>query len=245
VARQRRRAARLAQQFGSASCSRAVVATFGDGRHFPLAWILLEPEAFRSPRVADSVLPNRLFSCVAAALPHSPPVSKVARDQERRLDECTNADRRAAVDERPLYRHRDRSVTIDAMTPDTKARRIGYWLTTALLGLVLVASGLADLIAPPELVELMTSLGYPTYLLTLLGVAKLLAAIAIFVPKFPRLKEWAYAGVAFNMIGASYSHIINGDPIGNILLPLGILALALASWWLRPSDRQLPSLRPV
>jgi uncharacterized membrane protein YphA (DoxX/SURF4 family) len=109
--------------------------------------------------------------------------------------------------------------------------------------MVLIASGLADLLAPPEIVGLMTSLGYPTYLLTLLGVAKLLAVIAIFAPKFPRLKEWAYAGVAFNMIGASYSHIINDDPIGNVLLPLAILALAFASWWLRPTDRQLPSIR--
>jgi uncharacterized membrane protein YphA (DoxX/SURF4 family) len=127
-----------------------------------------------------------------------------------------------------------------AMTRDTKARRIGYWLTTALLGVVLLGSGLADLIAPPEMVEFLTSLGYPTYLLPLLGIAKLLAFVAIFAPRFPRLKEWAYAGVAINMVGASYSHIMNGDPIGNILLPIGILAIVMTSWALRPSDRRLP-----
>jgi DoxX-like family len=134
---------------------------------------------------------------------------------------------------------------LDAMTRDnTKARRIGYWLTTALLGLVLLGSGAADLIAPPELVDFMTSLGYPRYLLPLLGVAKLLAFVAIFAPKFPRLKEWAYAGVAFNMIGASYSHIMSDDPIGNVLLPIGILAIAMTSWELRPADRRLRDNRP-
>lgn len=118
-------------------------------------------------------------------------------------------------------------------------------MTTGLLGLVLMGSGVADLIAPPELVEFMTSLGYPAYLLYLLAVAKLLALLAIFAPKYPRLKEWAYAGVAFNMIGASYSHIMSGDPIGNILLPLVILAVAMTSWYLRPADRKLPDARPA
>jgi hypothetical protein len=85
--------ARLEELFwGSASCSRAVITTFGDGRHFPLARILLEPEAFRTPRVVGSGLPNRCFPASLRLCLNWPPVSNVARDQERRLGECTNTD---------------------------------------------------------------------------------------------------------------------------------------------------------
>lgn len=125
-------------------------------------------------------------------------------------------------------------------TQDNKARKIGYWVTTVLVGLALAPAGVNDLIAGPEMTAGIEGLGYPKHLLYLLGVAKLLAVITIFAPKFPRLKEWAYAGIAVNMIGASYSHTMNGDPIQNIVTPLMILAIAMGSWYLRPADRKLP-----
>lgn len=129
------------------------------------------------------------------------------------------------------------------MTQDSKGRKIGYWVTTGFLALGLTPAGVNDLIAPPEMVAGIQTLGYPVYLLYLLGVAKLLAVITILAPKFPRLKEWAYAGVAINMIGASYSHIMNGDPMQNVITPLVILAIALGSWYLRPADRKLPDAK--
>lgn len=125
-------------------------------------------------------------------------------------------------------------------TQDNKARKIGYWVTTVLVGLALAPAGVNDLIAGPEMVAGIEGLGYPKYLLYLLGVAKLLAVITIFAPKFPRLKEWAYAGIAVNMVGASYSHAMNGDPMQNVVTPLMILAIAMGSWYLRPADRKLP-----
>lgn len=131
------------------------------------------------------------------------------------------------------------------MTQDSKGRKIGYWVTTALVAFALVPAGVTDIIAGPDMVAGIQALGYPPYLLPLLGVAKLLAVITLFVPKFPRLKEWAYAGITINMIGASYSHLSNGDPINNVLTPLAILVFALASWWLRPADRKLPDAKPA
>lgn len=123
---------------------------------------------------------------------------------------------------------------------DSKGRTIGYWVTTALLLLVLVGGGIMDAMAGPELLAQLGELGYPPYLARLLGVAKLAAAVTIAAPKLPRLKEWAYAGVAINMVGASYSHLSHGDPVANVVTPLVILAVALASYFLRPASRRLP-----
>jgi uncharacterized membrane protein YphA (DoxX/SURF4 family) len=121
-----------------------------------------------------------------------------------------------------------------------KGRKIGYWVTTALVGLGFIAGGVADLMASPEIAQQFTSLGYPVYLLGFLGVAKLLGAAAILAPKLPRLKEWAYAGIAFDLLGATYSHAAHGDPIDQILTPAVFLAVAFASYFLRPADRKLP-----
>ncbi len=72
-----------------------------------------------------------------------------------------------------------------------------------------------------------THLGYPTYLLPFIGIAKILAAITVLVPGLPRLKEWAYAGLVFDLIGAFYSHLSVGDPPGNWLFPIiGLLLVA-------------------
>ncbi|PRP94764.1 DoxX family protein [Enhygromyxa salina] len=127
------------------------------------------------------------------------------------------------------------------MSEDSKARKIGYWVTTGLLGLVLIASGIMDLVGPPDLVEAMARLSLPLYLPPLLGVAKLLAAAAILAPKFARLKEWAYAGVVIDFVGAAYAHIMSNEA-SEIVAPLVLVALTFASWFLRPANRKLPDL---
>jgi uncharacterized membrane protein YphA (DoxX/SURF4 family) len=128
------------------------------------------------------------------------------------------------------------------MTTDTKQRKIAYWIATGLVAAMFAFSGLSDLFPPPEMIEGIEKLGYPLYLLPLLGVAKLLAVPALLVPRFARLKEWAYAGLTFNMLGASYSHVMAGDGPQQILTPIVLLGLIMASYFLRPATRRLPEL---
>jgi hypothetical protein len=90
-----------------------------------------------------------------------------------------------------------------------------------------------------------SALGYPAYVATILGVWKLLGAAAITTPGLPRLKEWAYAGIAFDLSGAALSHAASGDVAARIAVPLVLLALAGASWALRPASRRLGELVPA
>ena len=131
----------------------------------------------------------------------------------------------------------------------TKTRRVGYWIATGLTAFAFLAGGAADLAASPDMLASMAHLGYPAYLTTILGVWKLLA------PGFPRLKEWAYAGMAFDLTGAAISHAAVNDGAAKILTPLVLLGIVAASWALRPESRTLkasandaarsPSSRPV
>lgn len=130
-----------------------------------------------------------------------------------------------------------------------KLKLIGYWVTTAAIVLEALAGGVTDLIHGPALlfagdpiVPVLKHLGYPVYLLTILGVWKLLGAIALLVPKFPRLKEWAYAGTFFAYTGASISWVASGGGLGDLIPPLTLAVLTLASWALRPPDRTLGAL---
>ena len=125
------------------------------------------------------------------------------------------------------------------MSENTKGNSVGYWIATAILAVVLLLAGVMDLLGQPEVTEVMERLGYPMYILALLGIAKLLAAVAILVPKYPRLKEWAYAGVVFNFVGAIYSHISSSEP-EQIVTPGLLLVVAFTSWYLRPAGRMLP-----
>jgi len=118
-----------------------------------------------------------------------------------------------------------------------KSKTLAYWVTTALLALELLVGGALDLTRSHYAVGIITHLRYPIYVLTILGVWKLLGAIALLVPGYPRLKEWAYAGIIFDMTGAVASHIVCGD--GGFLAPALIAVLAAASWALRPPDRAL------
>jgi hypothetical protein len=120
-----------------------------------------------------------------------------------------------------------------------RANKIGYWTTTTIVAFAFLAGGIFDLMRGPQLVATMTHLGYPAFLASLLGVWKLLGVGAILAPGLPRLKEWAYAGMLFDLTGAAVSHTAAGDPAPAIITPLVILAFVMASWALRPASRKL------
>jgi uncharacterized membrane protein YphA (DoxX/SURF4 family) len=120
-----------------------------------------------------------------------------------------------------------------------KTRSIAYAATTGLVALGFAFGGIADLSHKPEVVEGMTHLGYPAYLATLLGIWKVLGAAAIVAPGTARLKEFAYAGILFDLTGAAFSHAASGDPFGQVVTPLVLLGIAAASYALRPASRTL------
>ena len=119
--------------------------------------------------------------------------------------------------------------------------KIVYWVATLWLALGMASTGGVQLFKTPEDVEMMTRLGYPSYLLTILGVWKILGVIAVLVPKFPVVKEWAYAGFFFAMSGAIISHVVRGDPVSQIFPPLLLMLLTVVSWYFRPASRKIVS----
>lgn len=121
----------------------------------------------------------------------------------------------------------------------TNARTIGYWAATGLLAAAFFMGGAMDLAHPPELMQGMAKLGYPAYFMTILGTWKVLGALAILAPRTARLKEWAYAGMVFDLTGAAASHLASGDPANKIVTPLVLVGLLAASWALRPASRVL------
>jgi uncharacterized membrane protein YphA (DoxX/SURF4 family) len=118
-------------------------------------------------------------------------------------------------------------------------KNIAYWATTILGPASFVIGGVLNLTQTEQVVSVMTHLGYPAYFASILGIWKLLGAIAIVMPRFPRLKEWAYAGFFFDLTAAAVSHAAVGDSAVDIAMPLVFLALVLASWALRPASRTL------
>ncbi|QYR21360.1 DoxX family protein [Paenibacillus sp. sptzw28] len=123
-----------------------------------------------------------------------------------------------------------------------RGKMIAYWSVTLLLAAAVMMSGIGQLMQYGGNVELVTNLGYPLYIMTILGIWKVLGAIALVVPGFPRLKEWVHAGIFFLMTGAALSHVFAND-YGNygsyIILPLSYAALNIASWAMRPKSRKL------
>jgi len=119
-----------------------------------------------------------------------------------------------------------------------KQRHIAYWMTTVLVALVFLSSGFFELLRPAGLMEGMRRLGYPDYLVTILGIWKIPGGIVVLLPRTPRLKEWAYAGMFFDLSGAAASHAFVGE-IAHIPAPLVILGIVIASWALRPESRRL------
>jgi len=124
----------------------------------------------------------------------------------------------------------------------TRANRIIYWIATIWLALGMVSTGIVQLLKGKTGaggVDSITHLGYPVYFLTLLGIWKILGAIVVLIPKFPLLKEWAYAGFFFAMSGAIFSHTMVGNPFKEIAPSLLLLILTILSWYFRPAERKL------
>ena len=114
-----------------------------------------------------------------------------------------------------------------------------YWIATALFTFGMTASGISQILRLKEMNEIMIHLGYPLYLMPLLGVWKLMGVIAVLVPNYKLLKEWSYAGFFFLLSGALISHIIMGDSGKSILGPLFQIIFLCISWYFRPENRKL------
>lgn len=126
-------------------------------------------------------------------------------------------------------------------TAQSKVRTVSYWIATSLTALLFTVPGIGLVSHAPHFTQDMGSLGYPLYFLTFLGVWKILGAIAILLPGFPRLKEWAYAGMTFDICGAVVSRAVSGSGSIMVLVPLVVGGLMLVSWALRPDSRKLKS----
>ena len=107
-----------------------------------------------------------------------------------------------------------------------------YWIVTILFALFMAFSGISELMQTEQSKQLFINLGYPLYLNLILGVAKLLGVIAILQTKFRTIKEWAYAGFTFDLVGASASFALNGDGIVAAFFPLIALAVMFVSYFL-------------
>ena len=105
----------------------------------------------------------------------------------------------------------------------------------------MLSTGTAQLLRLDDVVNSMTRLHYPLYVLTLLGIWKILGTAAVLVPKLPLLKEWAYAGVSFAMSGAVFSHLAAGSAASDLFGPSLLLVLTGVSWYFRPADRKIIS----
>ena len=121
-----------------------------------------------------------------------------------------------------------------------KRNKIIYWIATALLAIGMLQSGIFAVLKTEEWVKLVTGLGYPVYFLTILGIWKILGVIAILIPRFRLLKEWAYAGFFFAMTGALASHLAVGDyNIKGLMGPSFQIIFILLSWYFRPASRKI------
>ncbi len=123
-----------------------------------------------------------------------------------------------------------------------KKSKIIYWAVTGFLAFGMTAGGVQQLFQIGGYVEIVTGLGYPKYLLSILGAWKLLGVIAILVPGFLLIKEWAYAGFFFAMSGAAISHITMGQPFVEAIPSLVLLTMTILSWYFRPENRRLVSI---
>ena len=124
-----------------------------------------------------------------------------------------------------------------------KRNKIIYWVATALLAFGMSASGLQQVLQTKAIVDMIVPLGYPAYFLIIIGVWKILGVIALLVPGFKLLKEWAYAGFFFVMSGALVSHLAIDDyDVKAILGPVMQLVFIVLSWYFRPADRKITSV---
>jgi hypothetical protein len=120
-----------------------------------------------------------------------------------------------------------------------KTNKIIYWIATAFLAFGMLAGGVQQLLQIGGYVEIVGGLGYPLYMLSILGAWKILGVIAILAPKLALIKEWAYAGFFFVMSGAAISHIAMGQAFAEVVPSLILLFVIVISWYFRPPSRKL------
>lgn len=123
----------------------------------------------------------------------------------------------------------------------TKRNKIIYWVATIWLALGMTSTAIVQLIKMGEEVANFTKLGYPLYLMTIIGIWKISGVVAVLIPKLPLIKEWAYAGFVFTMSGAIISHLAIGDEVSTFLGPALLLVLTVVSWYFRPDTKKLIS----
>lgn len=122
----------------------------------------------------------------------------------------------------------------------SKRNKIIYWIATVWLAFGMGFTGSVQLARTKDEIDLMSRIDFPVYFLTILGMWKLLGAIAILVPKFPLVKEWAYAGFFFAMSGAIFCHLAVGDAgAADYVGPSLLIVLTVVSWYFRPAERKL------
>lgn len=112
-----------------------------------------------------------------------------------------------------------------------------YWIFTVMAALLFAVPGVALLLSVPHFTADMARLGYPSYFLTMLGIWKLLGVIVILAPGLPRLKEWAYAGMIFDLSSAAISRTVIGGDTLKIFPPILVSVIVILSWGLRPAGR--------
>lgn len=120
-----------------------------------------------------------------------------------------------------------------------RSKTIWYWIITGILSFCLFSGGLAQALQVQGVVQGFKPLGYPTYFISFIGIWKMLGIIAILVPGFKLLKEWAYAGLFFTMTGAVISHIASNDIHAQIIAPIVFSIFTVLSWYLRPDNRKI------
>jgi hypothetical protein len=111
-----------------------------------------------------------------------------------------------------------------------RKKKLTYWILTGVFSAFMLLSAIPDIFMSPDAVTFMLALGYPRYFIPFIGVAKVLGSLAILIPGFPRIKEWAYAGLMFDLIGAAYSNLAIGATIPEIIPILVAVAVGFASY---------------
>jgi hypothetical protein len=120
-----------------------------------------------------------------------------------------------------------------------KRKKVLYWIFTIFLAFGMTAGGIQQLLQIGGYNDIVSRLGYPLYMLSILGAWKILGVFVILIPGWPILKEWAYAGFFFAMSGAAISHFVKGEPFAEAMPSLILLAVTILSWLLRPDNRRL------
>jgi hypothetical protein len=127
----------------------------------------------------------------------------------------------------------------DVESAETTIKKVAYWVSTVLIAFFIGSGGLAYALQVPDVVQGVVALGFPVHFVVLLGVWKVLGSLAILVPGFPLLKEWAYAGIVFDLTGAAATSMATGGEWWHVAAPLSIVVVLAASWALRPQSRRL------